>query len=242
MTKTTFFGDSTNKFYYEGEEVGILKKGDTQTDINFKIASELEALRKMISDIPKANPANSSSVKNDSNFGVYKSETDSGEKLLVKVEPKDNNVYVSYEYKMLDTDEKVSSNVSVEGLRNGLNSVLLDSDKLSNGFYLNPDNFPASLNFEVMVKRNGNNEKLTSKIQLNPSGGEGMYSIYKRNINGSNLETQKEVNDFFHQEVSRINKVLNDRTVNIEGSNKSIDEAFSDVISMIKAISSTSVV
>lgn len=226
----SYFEDPTDKLQHNGKEVGVIKKGDTQTVVNEKLATEIEVLRGLV--ITKNNVVNTpttTTILNDSGFGSDKSEVDSGERLLVKVEPKDDSIYVSYEYNLNAGDEKINSSVSVEGVRNGIKTVLNDSNKLISGFYLQPDNFPATLNFDVNLGRNGGQERLSAKVVLQPSGDNTNYTLYKRIINSSNLTTQKDVNEYLYRELNRLNKITEEKKVFLNGVEKNITEAFVEV-------------
>jgi hypothetical protein len=224
---SSYFENPTDSLQHNGKEVGILKKGDTQTTVNEKMAAELDYLKALVlSQSRNIEQQSSGNIINDSGFGSDKSEVDSGERLTVKVEPKDDSIYVSYEYLLPEGSERVNSNASVEGIRNGVKTVLIDSNKLINGFYLQPASFPATLSFDVNVNRNGQQERLSAKVQLQPSGDDTKYTLYKRIINASNLTTQKDVNEYLYRELNRLNKVTEEKKVSVNGVEKSMVEAF----------------
>lgn len=233
----SYFENPTDMLQHSGKEVGILKKGDTQTTINEKLASELEALRQVAqSQTNSIQQPSSSIILNDSGFGSDKSEVDSGERLKVKVEPKDDSIYVSYEYLLPEGSDRINSSASVEGIRNGVKTVLIDSNKLISGFYLQPSNFPATLSFDINVGKNGQQERLSAKVQLQPYGDDTNYTLYKRIINASNLTTQKDVNEYLYRELNRINKITEEKKVMVNGTEKSITEAFVELTSQMSEI------
>lgn len=226
----SYFTAPTDSLEHNGKEVGILKRGDSQTTVNEKLAAEIETLRELVNTKNvSVNTPTTTTIINDSGFGSDKSEVDSGERLLVKVEPKDDSIYISYSYNLIEGDEKINSSVSVEGVRNGIKTVLNDSNKLINGFYLQPDNFPATLNFDVNLGRNGGQERLSARVVLQPSGDNTNYTLYKRIINSSNLSTQKDVNEYLYRELNRLNKVTEEKKVFLNGVEKNITEAFVEV-------------
>lgn len=230
---STYFEDPTDKLQYNGKEVGVIKKGDSQTTVNEKLAEEIESLKQKLSSKEPLIGASTASVKNDSVFGFDKSLVDSGERLLVNVEPKEDSIYVSYNFNISEGAEKVFSNVSVEGMKSGIQNVIMESNKLSNGFYLSPDNFPASINFNLDQNRNGTIERLTTRVQLQPTGDNTSYVLYKRNLNKSDLQTQKDVNEFLFREVNRVSKSTEEKKVMYKGSQKDIFEVVVDMANEI---------
>lgn len=225
----TYFEDPTDRLQHAGKEIGVIKRGDTQTAVNEKLAAELEALKNQMSRKEPQNVGSTSTIINDSSFGIDKNLVDSGERLNVKVEPKDDKIFVSYNFTMPNGAEKVSSDVSIEGIISGNQTLLSESPKLISGFYLNPDNFPATLNFNVDMRTGNSLDKLTARVQLNPTGDNTDYTVYKRNINNSDLKNQKEVNEFLFREVNRLNKSTEENKIFYKGGQMTLTEIVLDL-------------
>lgn len=232
----TYFEDPTDKLQYTGKEVGAIKKGDSQTTVNEKLAEEIEALKQKLSSKEPLVGASTATVMNESSFGFDKSLIDSGERINIKIEPKEDNIYVSYTFSMSDGAEKLSSNISIEGRKSNLDTILKDSSKLVSGFYLTPDNFPASLIFNLDQKKAGVLERLTAKVQLQASGDNTNYTVYKRNINTSDLKTQKDVNEFLYQEVNRLNRTSEEKKIFYKGAEKNITDVVFELINEVEVL------
>ena len=203
----TYFEQPTDKLKHNGKDVGVINKGDTQTNVNEKLALEIETIKEHLNSSKPQIEVSADSIINNSNFGINTLHTDSGQKIQISTIPNEDNIYVSYKFNIEDGAEKVRSNISIEGVRAGSQTILYESDKLINGFYLTPNNFPATLVLSLDQNKNNNLERITSRVALNPLGDDTKYPTYIRNVNRSDLNTQKDVNDFLYGEVNRLNNV-----------------------------------
>lgn len=232
----TYFEDPTTRLQHDGKEIGVIKKGDTQTTVNEKLAAELEQLKNQISKKEPLSAVSSSNIANESSFGFNKDLTDSGQRISLKVEPQDDKVFVSYTFNIADGAEIITADISLEGNRAGSDAVLNSSKKTTSGFYLSPNNFPATLNFNATQKTSTGTENLTAKIQLQPSGDSAEYTVFKRNINTSDLKTQKEVNEFLYSEVNRLNKTTKENKINYKGVEKTLTEVVIELMNEVSEL------
>lgn len=231
----TYFEQPTDKLKHNGKDVGVINKGDTQTNVNEKLALEIEALKTQLNSSKPQIEVSAGSIVNSSNFGVSTLNTVNSQKIQISTIPNEDNVYVSYKFNIEDGIEKVRSNVSIEGVRAGSQTVLYESDKLINGFYLTPNNFPATLVLSLDQIKNNNLERITSRVALNPLGDDTKYPTYIRNINRSDLNTQKDVNEFLYGEVNRLNNIVTNDKISYNGVEYAVQDL---IVRMLKDIQS----
>lgn len=231
----TYFEQPTDKLKHNGKDVGVINKGDTQTNVNEKLALEIEALKTQLNSSKPQIEVSAGSIVNSSNFGVSTLNTVNSQKIQISTIPNEDNVYVSYKFNIEDGIEKVRSNVSIEGVRAGSQTVLYESDKLINGFYLTPNNFPATLVLSLDQIKNNSLERITSRVALNPLGDDTKYPTYIRNINRSDLNTQKDVNEFLYGEVNRLNNIVTNDKISYNGVEYAVQDL---IVRMLKDIQS----
>jgi len=232
----TYFEQPTDKLKHNGKDVGVINKGDTQTNVNEKLALEIEALKTQLNSSKPQIEVSAGSIVNSSNFGVSTLNTVNSQKIQISTIPNEDNVYVSYKFNIEDGIEKVRSNVSIEGVRAGSQTVLYESDKLINGFYLTPNNFPATLVLSLDQIKNNSLERITSRVALNPLGDDTKYPTYIRNINRSDLNTQKDVNEFLYGEVNRLNNIITNDKISYNGVEYAVQDLIVKMLKDIKAL------
>lgn len=216
-----YFAKPANTIEHNGKEIGTILKGDTQTTVNEKLAQEIELLKQQMV-IPKADSKiDSSTVINNSGFGQSSNYLDSGKKVRLKVTPAAENIAVFYDLSsILEDGWKVEfTRAYVEGNRNGIQTVIADSNKTSSGFTLSPNNFPATIDFEARLKKGDTIEVLTAKQTLYTTGDDTDYTLYKKELGSNNLQTQKDVNDTLYRDIQNIKKALEPKTVKVGSEN-----------------------
>lgn len=226
----SFFTNPSDTNYHSGSSVGPIKSGDTQTSVNEKLAAEIEFLKQTMSAQSNSyTPVDTDKISNKSGFGVSDSFVSTDSKIKISVKPNSATIDVFYDLSSaLGTDEKLFNKVTVEGRKNGSNAIIVDSDKISSGFSLAPENFPAFLTVDLRKRTQSGDEYLSGKIAINQNGEESSTSLYTRKFGGSDLDTQTKVNDFLFDRLKKVeNSVQN--TVNISGQTKTIQEAITDL-------------
>jgi hypothetical protein len=212
-----YFAKPANTIEHNGKEIGTILKGDTQTVVNEKLAQEIEDLKKQISTPKIDSKIDSSSVVNNSGFGQSSNYLDSGKKVKVQVTPSSSNIGVFYDLSSILEDgwSLEFARSYVEGNRNGLQTVIADSNKTSSGFVLSPNNFPATIDFEARIRKGDIIEVLTTKQVLHSTGDDTNYTLYKKELGNNNLTTQKDVNDTLYRDIQNIKKALEPKTVKV---------------------------
>ncbi len=224
-----YFTKPTDQLEHNGKTVGVINNGDLQTTVNEKLALELQELRSLINKMSVGSTPNSidsSTVMNSSGFGQTNSYTDSGKKVTLTVTPASDRVEVFYDLNnAIEEGWEATAKVSVDGNRAGIKTVLIDSNKLSNGFVLAPNNFPAEIEFEVKLKKGDAVEVLSSKQTLLSGGDNNNYTLYKRQFGATNLQTQKDVNETLYREVQTLKKAVEPKTVKLSGVEQDLQKA-----------------
>lgn len=114
-------------------------------------------------------------------------------------------------------EQVLSTSVRIDGNRNGVNGLLLTSEKLSNGFYLSPNNFPAYLGIEIRkVNSSGNEENLSAKVEIPATKQKFELPLQAREFGLSSLQSQTEVNNFLYKRVNAV-QTSQVNTVNLDG-------------------------
>jgi hypothetical protein len=223
-----YFAKAANTIEHNGKEIGTIKKGDTQTAVNEKLAQEIEDLKASMTIQKVDSKIDSSTVVNTSGFGQASNYLDSGKKVKLQVTPSADGVNVFYDLSsILEDGWKLDfTRAYVEGNRNGLQTVIADSNKTSSGFVLAPNNFPATIDFEARLKKGDTIEVLTAKQTLYSTGDDTSYTLYKRELGTTNIQTQKEVNDLMYRDVQNIKKALEPKTVKLGGKEFDYQQAF----------------
>jgi len=212
-----YFAKPANTIEHNGREIGTILKGDTQTVVNEKLAQEIELLKQQIAATKVDSKIDSSTVSNNSGFGQSSNYLDSGKKVKVQVTPAADNINVFYDLSSILEDGWKLEFVRayVEGNRNGIQTVIADSNKTSSGFNLSPNNFPAAIDFEARLKKGDAIEVLTAKQTLYATGDNTSYTLYKKELGTTNLATQKDVNDTLYRDIQNIKKALEPKTVRV---------------------------
>jgi hypothetical protein len=232
-----FFTTPTDTNYHSGLSVGSIKNGDTQTFVNEKLAAEIESLKAKLNQVQGSTPvSNTDAIENKSGFGTGDSFTPTDSNVLVTTKPTASGIEVSYDLtQALGADTKILSRVIVEGNKNGISTILIDSDKLSSGFFLSPDNFPASLTVDLRKRTTTGDEFLSAKVPLSSTGESLRTTLYSRKFGGTDLNTQTKVNDFLFDRVKTLENNI-PKEVLVNNSYKSLQDAFNDLSSEIKKL------
>ncbi len=212
-----YFAKPANTIEHNGKEIGTILKGDSQTVVNEKLAQEIESLKARIVAPKTDSKIDSSTVINNSGFGQSSNYIDSGKKVKLKVTPAADNINIFYDLaSILEDGWKLEfTRAYVEGNRNGIQTVIADSNKTSSGFNLSPNNFPATIDFEARLKKGDTIEVLTAKQVLYSAGDDTSYTLYKKELGSNNLTTQKDVNDTLYRDIQNIKKALEPKTVKV---------------------------
>jgi hypothetical protein len=232
-----FFTTPTDTYHHSGSSVGPIKNGDTQTSVNEKLAAEIESLKAKLNQVQGSTPiSNTDAIENKSGFGIGDSFTPTDSNVLVTTKPTASGIEVSYDLtQALGSDTKILSRVIVEGNKNGISTILIDSDKLSSGFFLSPDNFPASLTVDLRKRTATGDEFLSAKVPLSSTGESLRTTLYSRKFGGTDLNTQTKVNDFLFDRVKTLENNI-PKEVLVNNSYKSLQDAFNDLSSEIKKL------
>ncbi len=232
-----FFTTPTDTNYHSGLSVGSIKNGDTQTSVNEKLAEEIESLKAKINQMQNASPvSNTDSIENKSGFGISDTFISTDLKVMVTTKPSAAGVDVTYDLKdALGSDTKIFNKVSVEGLKNGVNTILVDSDKITSGFFLSPDNFPAYLTVDLRKKTSTGDEFLSAKIPLKSTGESLATTLYSRKFGGTDLNTQTKVNDFLFERVKTLENNI-PKEVIVNNDRKTIQDAINELSSEVKRL------
>lgn len=236
MSGSSFFTRPTDTIHHNGRTIGVISNGDIQSAVNEKLAAEVEELKAKKAEDTITPAMSTSNLKNDSGFGATDLFVDSGKKVTVTTTPGSNTISVFYNLSdALGTDEKILSNVIVEGNRNGVQAVLVDSNKISNSFSIAPDNFPATISFDLRTKNDTAQNFLSAKITLDPTGSNASYALQSRKFGKSELQTQTQVNDYFYNTLQSVS-ASNTSSVALDGETVSIQEAISKLWLAIKEL------
>jgi len=223
-----FNTESSEKIFHSGRNVGALKFGDSQTTINEKLASEIEALKN--SSAPQLvddSVMNTDKVAVSNGFGYSDSYSVYQEKFLVTTSPKASSIGVEYDLSNLIKNVAVKTvSVTVEGKRAGEDSVLVRSDKTFSSFNLAPDNFPATLSVSLKINDGQSDKVINGKVILSPSGESGMYPAQVKDFQKSDIKTQTQVNDYLNSRLASIEKSISN-VVYLGGNEYTVQQALS---------------
>jgi hypothetical protein len=92
-----YFAKAANTIEHNGKEIGTIKKGDTQTAVNEKLAQEIENLKASMTTPKVDSKIDSSTVVNTSGFGQASNYLDSGNKVKLQVNTSADGVSVFYD-------------------------------------------------------------------------------------------------------------------------------------------------
>lgn len=222
-----YFAKPSNTIEHNGKEIGQIRKGDTQTVVNEKLAQEIEAIKAQISATKVDSKIDTTSIINTSGFGQYSNYIDSGKKVKLQVTPASDSINIFYDLSSITESgwNLEFTRTYVEGNRNGVQTVIVDSNKTSSGFNLSPNNFPATIDFEARLRNGDTVEVLTAKQTLYAEGDNTNYTLYKKELGTTNLTTQKDVNDTLYRDIQNIKKALEPKTINIGTENLDLQGA-----------------
>lgn len=235
-----YFTQPTESLHYSGKEVAGIKNGDNLNTVIEKLVGEIDRLNGVIastSTASKPTDVSTDSLKASNSFGTNALYTDSSYSAKLVVTPKSNSVEVGYDLNAVGAGDRIYSRVVIDGNRNGSNTVLVDSDKMSNGFVLSPDNFPATMTVEVRRKdvQSGETKVYTGSIPISSTTKSGDYPVFSKALNNSNLETQTQVNDFLYQQIVSLQKTVSN-SISVDGGSKSVSSAVSELKAEIEDI------
>ena len=223
-----FFTNPSDTLHYNGSEIGGVKKGDNLTTVVEKLLSEVDRLNSELSNVSKQKDVVSVStdiLENKNSFGAGSSFKDSSYSAKITVTPKANSVEIFYDLNSIGSGEKTYSRVTVDGYRNGNSAVLVDSDKMANGFLIGPDAFPATMSIEVRRKAlNGESLVYTGAVPLSVTTQSGTYPVFAKTLNQSDLKTQTQVNDFLYKEIVSLQNSISNNISTPDGS-KTVSQA-----------------
>jgi len=228
----SFFTNPSDINYHSGSSVGPIKNGDTQTSVNEKLAAEIESLKNQLSQLSNSKPVSTTdAIENKSGFGISDTFISTDSKVKVTTKPGAASVDVFYDLtEALGKDTKIFNKVTIEGVKNGLNSIIVDSDKISSGFSLSPDSFPASLSVDLRKKTESGDVFLSAKVSLNPFGESSSNVLYARKFGGTDLNTQTKVNDFLFNRLKDVES-SSTKEVQLGSETKSLQDAFNSIMS-----------
>jgi len=234
-----YFTTPTNSMHYSGKDVANVKNGDDLNTVIEKLAGEIDRLNTELANATRGNSSakmSTDSLENKNSFGAAPGYIDSSYTAKLTVTPKSNSIEVFYDLNDVGTGEKLFSRVTVDGYRNGLNALLVDTDKMSSGFVLGPDAFPATMNIEVRRKAsNGEMLVYTGTIPMSVTTQSGNYPVFSKSLNKSDLKTQTEVNDFLYKEiVSLQNSVKN--TISTPDGSKTVYQELQEIKNEVQSV------
>ncbi len=234
-----FFTTPTSSMHYSGKDVANIKNGDDLNTVVEKLVSEIERLNTELSNATRQGSStkmSTDSLENKNSFGAAPGYIDSSYTAKLTVTPKSNSIEVFYDLNDIGTGEKLFSRVTVDGYRNGLNALLVDTDKMSSGFVLGPDAFPATMNIEVRRKAStGEMLVYTGTIPMSVTTQSGNYPVFSKSLNKSDLKTQTEVNDFLYKEiVSLQNSVKN--TISTPDGSKTVYQELQEIKNEVQSV------
>lgn len=237
---STYFTEPTDKQHYSGKSIGVVSNGDSQTSVIEKLAAEIESLKASLSNIGVSSPQQSTdNVENKSSFGGSDSFVSTPYKVDITSKPNTNSVDITFDLtKALGTDEKLYSNVSIEGNRSGVNAVLVSTDKTKSGFSLSPENFPAYITVDLRKRTATGDEYLSAKLPINPAGESVSTPLFMRKFGASELKNQTEVNNFLFDRLRTVeNSLIQD--VNVNNNTYSIQEAITTLALEVENLKKT---
>jgi hypothetical protein len=217
-----FFTTPASSMHYSGKDIANIKNGDDLNTVVEKLVSEIERLNTELANATKQGSStkmSTDSLENKNSFGAAPGYIDSSYTAKITVTPKSNSIEVFYDLNDIGTGEKVFSRVTVDGFRNGLSALLVDTDKMSSGFLLGPDAFPSTMNIEVRRKAStGEMLIYTGTIPLSATTQSGNYPVFSKSLNKSDLKTQTEVNDFLYKEIVSLQNSVKNAVSSPDGS------------------------
>ena len=221
-----YFTQPSDSIHHNGISTDIIKNGDTQTIVNEKLSAAIEKLTKGNGCIGNTTTPittiNTDELINKSGFGATNSFVSSPYQIKMETKAKSEATEMSYDLAdAIDSTDKLSySRVVIEGKQ----GIIVDTDKISSGVRLAPENFPATISIDIRKEtKGGEMQYLSTKAQINPTDSKAPVTLFKREMGGTELKTQSDVNNFLKERLDTIQK-SNVNTVNYEGQNINLQE------------------
>jgi hypothetical protein len=236
-----FFTNPSDTLHYNGSEIGGVKKGDNLTTVVEKLLSEVDRLNYELAAMSRQTTSGSmstDSLENKNSFGANSGFKDSSYSAKITVTPKSNSIEVFYDLNEIGSGERTYSRVVIDGYRNSVSTILLDSDKMSSGFLLGPDAFPATMSIEVRRKsETGEMLVYTGSVPLSITMQSGNYPVFTKTLNQSDLKTQTDVNNFLYKEIVSIQNSIKNSITTPDGS-KTVSQAVMELKTEIEDVKS----
>ena len=216
----------SNKCFEHTSGKCVTYNGESFPDVNViqnnNVESVIEGLAKATSDlksfVEECSACNGTSnekiVEADFSYVSSKSVTSNYHEITVETKPSEKDISLLYSIPELPSDAQViSSDIRINGKKNGYVGEIYSSSNLNDGITLQPDNFPATLNSKIKVLTKDGEKLITSNIDLDPSGKVSTTSFTNETYTQSKPSTQDE-----------FNKLLLTRLENLESSFKNVSK------------------
>jgi hypothetical protein len=216
----------SNKCFEHTSGKCVTYNGESFPDVNViqnnNVESVIEGLAKATSDlksfVEECSACNGTSnekiVEADFSYVSSKSVTSNYHEITVETKPSEKDISLLYSIPELPSDAQViSSDIRINGKKNGYTGEIYSSSNLNDGITLQPDNFPATLNSKIKVLTKDGEKLITSNVDLDPSGKVSTTSFTNEIYTQSKPSTQDE-----------FNKLLLTRLENLESSFKNISK------------------
>lgn len=202
------FKKPSDSIYHSGSSIGVINNNDTQTQVNEKLAEELQKLK----DDKCGTSTTDTSVNNTDNllvtnqFGKSATYTQCDNTYSINTLPGKNDISIAYDINPLISadSEVISKRVQIEGMRGDSKTILVDSQHTTNIVSLKPENFPATLNVDIVQRNQSGEQRITSKSVLQPVKGNVKEVAYSRDYNTSDISTQTEMNTYLKDRISKL--------------------------------------
>jgi len=216
----------SNKCFEHTSGKCVTYNGESFPDVNViqnnNVESVIEGLAKATSDLKSFveecsacnNTSNEKIAEVDFSYVSSKSVTSNYHEITVETKPSEKDISLLYSIPELPSDAQViSSDIRINGKKNGYTGEIYSSSNLNDGITLQPDNFPATLNSKIKVLTKDGERLITSNVDLDPSGKVSTTSFTNETYTQSKPSTQDE-----------FNKLLLTRLENLESSFKNISK------------------
>lgn len=237
---SAYFTNPTDSIHHSGASTSIFKNGDTQTQVNEKLAAAIEKLVQNNGCVSTGNAEittlNTDLLTNKSRFGATDSFVSSPYQVRVDSKAKESGTNIFYDINPVlgGTDKLLYSRIVVEAK----NGVVVDTDKISSSFTLAPENFPASISIDLRKETaDGNIEYLSTKAQLSPVDTTAPVTVFKRELGGTELKTQTDVNNFLKERLDNLQKSV-PSSIDYSGEKVSLQETVNRLLIEIAELKS----
>src|SRR4029079_17248484 len=171
----------------------------------------------------------------------------SGGQMSIKTTPTESGINLNFDLgnvvSSLPGATIVSSKTSVDGLRNGFPTKLVDTGKISASVMLRPDNFPATLSSEVRYRDAQGEKTINLKVPVSNTSSELNLPLQGNSSASSEARTQEDLNSNTQDRLLNVENLANSlNQVNVSGfgtsipAGSSINEAISFILSEIESI------